>query len=195
MNLNYKHIQNCKVLPNRYIVLDHIPKGGIVAEVGVLGGDFSKHILSRTNPERLYLIDTFCSNDWDSTKRFTTKNHEDFIKNDFAKEIEAGQVKMMKGLSWDLLDTFPNHYFDWLYIDADHTYNSVSRDLSFAINKIKEDGLIVMNDYIMYDHVIKEEYGVIPAVNEFCVENNWEIIYFALHPQMFCDVVLRKIKS
>jgi hypothetical protein len=195
MNLDYKHIENCKLLPNRYIALDHIPKGGVVAELGVLGGDFSKHILSRTNPERLFLIDTFCSNDWDSTKRFTSLNHEEFIKNDFAKEIESGQVKMMKGLSWDLLDIFPNHYFDWLYIDADHRYNSVKKDLSIAINKIKEDGIIMMNDYIMYDHVMKEDYGVIQAVNEFCVEHNYELIYLALHPQMFCDVMLRKIKS
>jgi len=195
MNLNFKHIDNCKLLPNRYIILDKMPKNSVVAEIGVLGGDFSKHILSRTNPERLYLLDTFSANDWESTKRFTVKNHQEFIKKEFASEIENGKVKLMKGLSWELLETFPNKYFDWLYVDADHTYKSVKKDLNIILKKIKDDGIIVMNDYIMYDHITNENYGVIQAVNEFCVENNWELIYFALHPQMFCDVVLRKISD
>jgi len=195
MNLNYKHIDNCKLLPNRYVMLDKIPKNGIGIELGVLGGDYSKHLLKRTTPSKLYLVDTFCADDWANTNRFKSKNHEDFIKNEFAKELSNNKVEMLKGLSWELLETFPNNYFDWIYIDADHTYKSVKKDLSIALDKIKETGLIIMNDYISYDKYTKEDYGVIQATNEFCVNNNWEIIYMALHPDMFNDVVLRKIKS
>lgn len=195
MNLDYKHIDNCKLLPNRYVMLDKIPKEGIGVEVGVLGGDYAKHLLNRTNPRKLYLIDTFCSDDWASTNRFKTKNHENFIKEEFTKEISSNKIELLKGLSWEQLETFPNNYFDWIYIDADHTYNSVKKDLAVALYKIKDTGLIMMNDYISYDKFTKEEYGVIQAANEFCVNNDWEIIYMALHPDMFNDVVLRKIKN
>jgi hypothetical protein len=47
-----------------------------------------------------------------------------------------------------------------------------------------------MNDYIMRD--LGGEYGVIHATNEFMIAENWEMIYFALEQNMFCDVVLRK---
>jgi len=52
-----------------------------------------------------------------------------------------------------------------------------------------------MNDYIMYDHFTKEEYGVVPATNEFMMEHNFEMLYFALHPEMFCDVLIRRIQA
>lgn len=195
MNLEYKHIDNCKLLPNRYVMLDKIPKEGIGAEVGVLGGDYAKHILTRTKPRKLYLIDTFCSDDWANSNRFKSKNHGEFIKNEFSKEISEDKVEIVKGLSWEMLEIFPNNYFDWLYIDADHKYESIKKDLAIALYKVKDNGLIILNDYIMYDSIIKVEYGIIPAVNEFCIKNNWEIIYLALHPQMFNDVVLRRIKN
>ena len=51
-----------------------------------------------------------------------------------------------------------------------------------------------MNDYIMYDHFTKEEYGVVQATNEFMLANNFEMLYFALHPEMFCDVLIKKIQ-
>lgn len=195
MELTFHHLDNCRILPNRYHLLDLLPKNGKVAEVGVLGGEFSKEILSRCTPEQLILIDTFFANDYAGQDRFTKRTHYSFIKDKFKEEIDLETVEVVRGLSWEILDLYPNHYFDWIYIDADHSYESVKKDLSKAHSKVKEEGVLVMNDYIFSDHHTLDKYGVIRAVNEFCVEHNWELIYFALHPEMFCDVALRKISA
>jgi SAM-dependent methyltransferase len=191
--LDVTMVQNCRMLTDRHQILQHLPKGAKGIEVGVLGGDWSQHLLEITNPTELILADTFCSNDYPHKNRFNKSNHEFYIKSKF--ELLGEKVKVMKGLSWDILSVFPDHYFDWMYIDAAHDYKSVKKDLAECIRVLKPDGYLVMNDYILYDHFAKEEYGVVQATNEFMVEYNFEMIYFALHPEMFCDVLIRRIQA
>ena len=52
-----------------------------------------------------------------------------------------------------------------------------------------------MNDYIMFDHKSKTDYGVVQATNEFMIENNYEMLFFAFHPQLFCDIAIRRIQE
>ncbi len=52
-----------------------------------------------------------------------------------------------------------------------------------------------MNDYIIEDWLTRERYGVVQTTNEFIIRERWEMVYFALHNGMFCDVVLRKLRS
>ena len=48
--LSEKYIGNCRLLSNRHNILEHLPKNGVGAEIGVLGGDWSKHLFSMLNP-------------------------------------------------------------------------------------------------------------------------------------------------
>lgn len=191
--LRIEFLKNCKVLTNRYHILEHIPENGNGVEVGVLGGDWSKQLFKYTQPKELVLIDTYYSDDYPTAKRFTKKTHEQYIRNEF--QSFGAKVKIVKGISWECMATFDDNYFDWIYIDAGHDYKSVKKDLFQAKRTIKNNGLIIMNDYIMYDHFTNEKYGVVQATNEFMIENNYEMLFFALHPDMFCDVALKKISS
>jgi hypothetical protein len=51
------HTSGCVVVPSREVLLERLPQGGIVAEVGVAEGEFSRAILQRNRPRRLHLID------------------------------------------------------------------------------------------------------------------------------------------
>lgn len=194
--LEKKHLQNCKLLPDRYEILNLMPEKAVVAEIGVLGGDFSESIIAKTKPNQLYLIDSFNGNDWASNdpKRFNSSTNLDFIKKRFQNLINKKTVHLKQGISWEVLSQFEDNSFDWIYIDGDHRYIGVSNDLKQAKRVIKPDGYIVVNDYIFYSHWENQNYGVIHAVNELCVQDNFEMAYFALHPQMYCDVVLKRIK-
>jgi glycosyltransferase involved in cell wall biosynthesis len=66
---------------------------------------------------------------------------------------------------------FEDEYFDFIYIDADHTYEAVKQDLAAWWPKLKIGGLIGLHDYedIFWSNI---KFGVIQAVSEFIKENN-----------------------
>ena len=72
------------------------------------------------------------------------------------------------------------NYIRAIYIDADHSYEGVKRDIQAGISKVKHDGFLVFNDYTYWSPAECLPYGVIQAVNELCLEGEWEMIYFAL---------------
>ena len=175
-----KHLMECRVVPDRKRLLEHLPKGGIVAEVGVLHGEFSREILRIVEPEELHLID-----------------HE--IKPGVL-EIERTassrtRLHLHASDSADVLESFPDGYFDWIYIDAQHRYEGVKRDTDAARRKVKPGGVLVFNDYTIWSYVEMEPYGVVAAVNELCIDHNWQIIYLALPQHMYCDVAVRRISG
>ena len=122
---------------------------------------------------------------------FGGKTHREFYEAKFSAESTwSGRVPILEGDSFDQLQKLGEQSVGVFYVDGDHTYEGVCRDLSIIRRKIAPDGLIIMNDYIMRDH--NGPYGVIQATNEFMLEFDWEMIYFCLEPNMYCDVVLRK---
>jgi hypothetical protein len=67
--LSEKHICNLRVLTNREALLEQLPKGGNIAELGVDQGDFSQKILETCRPAHLHLVDVWNSPRYSSDKR------------------------------------------------------------------------------------------------------------------------------
>src|SRR5688572_15452558 len=55
--LRPEQLRRCTVHPDRDAMLRVLPKQAVVAEVGVLHGDFAQGILSATEPRELHLFD------------------------------------------------------------------------------------------------------------------------------------------
>jgi len=94
-----------------------------------------------------------------------------------------------------LLAQFPNGFFDWIYVDADHRYEAVARDATVAARKLKPGGTLVFNDYTMWSPIEGIPYGVPQVVHELCLADGWEFVYLALDPQGYFDVAIRRIES
>lgn len=186
-------VQNAKVVARRDHLLPLIKKNAFIIEVGVMYGQFSEKILNICKPKHFVGLDVFVAHEWpiiwgeESNKYFQGKTHEQFYLDKFAEYVKQGVVSTRKGFSHDTLKTFEDKSLDVVYLDADHTYEMVSGELAIVKDKIKDDGIIIVNDYTMNDG-----YGVVQAVNEFMINEDWEMKYFALEPLMYCDVWLEK---
>jgi len=175
--LTEANLRNSRILPSREHLLPLMLKGGVCAEVGSQTGDFAKQIFSVLQPAKLHLYDI----------DFTL-----FDRAHFESAINKGQVELHEGDSSSLLGRMPDRHFDFIYVDGDHAYEGVVRDLEQAARKVKDDGWIVCNDYTLYSPLEKAKYGVYRAVNEFCLKHDFEIVYLGLHFWGYHDVALRK---
>ena len=109
------------------------------------------------------------------------------------KEIKENKVEINRGLSTQVVDQFANGYFDWIYIDTTHSYETIIEELELYRSKVKENGIIAGHDYIVgnWDGLVR--YGVIEAVYEFCVKYNWEILYLTNELNIKPSFAIRKI--
>jgi hypothetical protein len=69
---------------------------------------------------------------------------------------------------------FPNGYFDFVYIDADHTYEMVKRDIELWLPLIKKSGLIGGHDYGFPDEAVRWG-GVQKAVDEIFASDSIKV--------------------
>lgn len=177
--LQPRHVEHCRVLANRDVMIrDHLPKDRVVAEIGVGEGGNARTILDGSLPRELHLIDTDFS-----------RLHRHLVE----AGLQDGIVRLYEQDSATALASFPDEYFDWIYIDADHSYGGITRDIEQAKRKVKHDGVLVFNDYLLFSHAEFLSYGVVAAVNELCLTDGWELRYFALAPHMYCDVAVSRM--
>lgn len=161
-----------------------LPENPICVELGVFDGKFSKMILENLTPKKLYLVDPWeIGNDknggdekygdqiGDLPTSYSNNNHLEIVKNNFQAEIGDNIIEIIKKFSYDAVKLFPDNYFDFIYIDACHLYNCVKSDLIDYLPKLKNGGLMCGHDYIEFDN-----FGIIPAVNEFIIEHNFEFV-------------------
>lgn len=184
VRLNERHTQNCRVLPTRMHLLERLPHGGVVAEIGVAFGDFTMQILKRSKPEKLHLVDAWASDRY--------QHGLAQIRERFSEEIASGAIEINQGLSTQRLCEFPADYFDWVYIDTDHSYATTRDELRLSAQKVKPGGLIAGHDFTSGNPVRAVPYGVIEACNEFCLQEGWEYAFLTLEPSGHFSFALTK---
>lgn len=170
-------LEGCEVLANRYQLLDRLAPGGVMAEIGVDRGDFSLEILTRCKPAKLHLFDIDLS-----------RLSNPAIKAELA--AETARVMTHAGDSATNMAKMPDGYFDMVYIDGDHEYQGVMRDIEATLPKLKPGGAMIFNDYTVWSATSMYHCGVARAVHEFCLNNPWKFRYMALQAMMYNDVML-----
>jgi len=175
------HLENCLVVPYRDDIFERMPTRGRIAELGVQTGELSRYIWETRTPAELHLIDVDLTT-WKVAEKF-------------ADEIAQGSVVLHEADSADTIAAFPDGYFDFVYIDADHSYEGVIRDIAAAKAKVAPNGFLLFNDYTFWSPTECMPYGVVRAVNELCLNDDWEFAYLALGNFGYMDVALRRRKK
>ncbi|MDW9633602.1 class I SAM-dependent methyltransferase [Sinorhizobium meliloti] len=185
VEVSLTHTQNGRLLPNRSELLYRLPKAGVAAEIGAAFGDFTTEILNKNKPKQLHLVDA-----WESERY--KKGLED-IRAKFSKELEDNRLKIHQGWSTEMLETFGDGFFDWVYIDTDHTYDTTWRELQICDRKVKQDGRIAGHDFCTGNVVSPFPYGVIEAVTKFCRDFGWQYEYITVEPHGHLSFCLMRV--
>lgn len=158
---------------DRNSLLALLPEGGTVAEIGVFQGTFARAIFDRTKPKELYLIDCWEHQEQaaypDPTNYETHQQLQSWanVREMFCRNPE---VRVIRAFSQAAAQRFPDNYFDWIYLDANHGYEAVKADLATWYPKIKPGGFLLGHDWVTSE-AAGFPVGVIQAVSEFLESN------------------------
>lgn len=170
-------LEECRFLPDRLELLTRVPKYGVVAEVGTDTGAFASQIVKLAQPRKLHLFELDIS-------RIDPANVD--------KHVQSGMIQIHEGDSAGSLSDMPAEYFDWVYIDGDHRYEGVKKDIEASLRCLKKDGWLVFNDYTVWSLATMHRCGVAKAVNELVAQGGWKLMYFAFQPTMYFDVAITR---
>jgi hypothetical protein len=170
----------------RHRLLAGLPRHSTGAEIGVYEGDLSAEIIAIVRPARLHLIDPWAYQPdpaYTEARYGAATQHGALVQSQmearyervrarFAIETGAGQVIIHRALSQDIAATFDDAYFDWVYIDGNHLYEFVLRDLELYYPKVKSGGALLGDDYNI---VGWWEDGVTRAVDAFVAAHGLDL--------------------
>tara|TARA_B100000497_G_scaffold121980_1_gene152506 strand:+ start:479 stop:1075 length:597 start_codon:yes stop_codon:yes gene_type:complete len=140
-------------------------------EIGSYKGESASIFAASQIFEKIFCMDPFegkedalslLDDEWGDVKRnfYTNTRHWD-------------NIHLIQDYSYNQVDNFPDEFFDVIYIDADHSYESVKKEIELYKPKCK--WIIGGHDYGVVEHP-----GVTEAVNEAfgeptitCVDTSW----------------------
>lgn len=197
-------LNNAKIFSSREDYIKTIPKKINYMEVGVAWGYYSLLVMKEVNPISTILIDWFnqdlmcwswrkfgeCKCNPVHTMKYDKESHYDFVKNEF-KDFK--NVELIKGNSEEILLSL-NKKFDYIYIDITNDREPIRKTLNDAAKLVSVEGVIGLNDYIIYDGIIEDKpYATYQVVNEFLYKNkNWHVDAIALHVLGFHDIYIKR---
>jgi len=133
-------------------------------EIGVYGGENVKSILKILPIKKIYLIDPY--EKYENYKEDALNNVEQKAHKKLIKYKE--KIIWIKKRSIDALKDIPNE-LDFVYIDGNHSYNFVKKDMKEYYKKLKIGGVLAGHDI---ENGIELNDGVTRAFVEFVSENH-----------------------
>ncbi len=139
-------------------LVEDVPEGGIIGELGCYKGrslcSVADIILRKKL--RVYIVDIFTGTE---SEKKEDDYQKEFERNAGRFGIHDNISKIYKATTDEAVEYFDTGVFDLLFIDADHSYESVKKDLDNWARTIRPGGTISGHDYGNHP-------GVSKAVNE-----------------------------
>ncbi len=161
-------------------ILTRLPEGEVAgAEIGVFTGALSRLLLERPDLH-LTMVDSWAgdgkdyigdSGDWHS--RLSQAQQNECRKS--AEQVAApfgDRAKVLPLASREASNVVPDASLDFVFIDADHSYEGCKADIRAWMPKLKPGGLLAGHDY---DNKDFEDFGVTRAVDEFAAAHQHKL--------------------
>lgn len=179
---------------DRYQLLSYLPRG-ICAEIGVATGRLSKIIVEKNNPVEIYLVDAWKNFDlgYADENMVSEDTHEKRYQDVKEYFEDKSNVKLIRNLSVPASNQFSNSFFDWVYIDADHSYTGCLNDLKAYDSKVKDSGYIWGHDWLAGTYT-KKGFDVNRAVKDFIEQQDY-ILSCITNEKKFASYVISKTQD
>lgn len=142
----------------------------IGCEIGVSFGTHCKRILQTTGVEKLYGIDPYLNYGDPTNTKMPDLYFDIFFYKVQAKLSEFGnRFELIRDYSVSAAQLFADSSLDFIFLDANHTFQSVTDDLNAWYSKVRSGGLISGDDYATCHP------GVPMAVDIFCQKMGLEL--------------------
>lgn len=116
-----------------------------MVEIGCYQGESTTLFAHIIKPNVLYAIDPF-KNGYDDTDTSSTGDFTDIIYN-FNERIKMFPcITHIAEFSYDVVNKFEDSSLDFVYIDGNHSYEGVVRDIKSYLPKIKKTGFLAGHD-------------------------------------------------
>jgi predicted O-methyltransferase YrrM len=121
-------------------------------ELGVWKGHSLTYL---ANQIRSREVEIFAVDLWEDTYKYDNdpnlekqkKHIYDIYRENVRRAGLTDKIIDIKSLSWEAANLFEDHSVDFVFIDADHSLESVTKDINAWLPKIKEGGIISGHDY------------------------------------------------
>lgn len=141
----------------------------IGVEVGVEKGQFSE-ILLTSKLDKLYSIDLWTEQDgtYQDINNLSNRQHAENKKETEGRLEKYGERSVIvKCDSTEASKLIANESLDFVYIDANHSYEACLSDIKIWYPKLRVGGIIAGHDYIPDGIYPEGVFGVQRAVNEY----------------------------
>jgi glycosyltransferase involved in cell wall biosynthesis len=123
---------------------------GTGVEIGVQNGAFARCVLDLWRGERLYLVDIWqeLEDYQDVTNAPAAEQAARLIRTVRNVALFWEKVRVIQERSERAARLFDDGSLDWIYLDANHEYSHVLRDLAAWVPKVKAGGVVAGHDFI-----------------------------------------------
>lgn len=168
VNHNFCREELPKYLKNNYLNVDIK-----ILEIGVFEGTYALKIYESFKTSSLYLLDTWNTNNTDfyySMQDGMVEKAFEVAKNRF---IDKENVHFVVEDSKTAHNKYEDSFFDWIYVDGDHSFEGVILDLINWYPKLKTNGIFSGHDWDVDPHMNEaHKFGIKKAVEEFTSDKN-----------------------
>ncbi len=148
------------------------------AEIGVAGGETSEILLRHLPDLKLYMVDNYLSEaEQPQRYRETGDYHSKLVPSHQASLAAtarertdfAAQRRLILGMSSkEASELIAGYALDFVFIDADHSYEGCSEDINLWLPKIRPGGILCGHDYPQIPMVVE-------AVDDFIADSSFEL--------------------
>lgn len=150
------------------------------AEIGVFAGDLSKRLLGQKPDLTLYMVDSWAAQhdpkyaeSGDFHASLTQAQQDEYYEFTRAMTSFAGaRAQIIRKPSIVAAMDIPRESLDFVFIDADHSYEGCAMDITAWLSRLKPGGILSGHDY---ENEGFPKFGVKRAVDEFCAAASLEL--------------------